>query len=139
MSYCFIIVCLFFFFSSRRRHTSCALVTGVQTCALPIYAAIWYPTDGHGLAGGDHGDDTMNPTRAALITSLMLPTLALAQQYQGPEPAGNAERVRYDNAQVPPADPTYESVVYNKPGQDFEGSEVYDGVGPGRAPTRQGG
>src|SRR3546814_16376678 len=26
----------FLFFSSRRRHTSCALVTGVQTCALPI-------------------------------------------------------------------------------------------------------
>src|SRR3546814_8685138 len=31
------IFCLcFFFFSSRRRHTRCALVTGVQTCALPI-------------------------------------------------------------------------------------------------------
>src|SRR3546814_2923057 len=28
---------LFFFFSSRRRHTRCALVTGVQTCALPIW------------------------------------------------------------------------------------------------------
>src|SRR3546814_6305799 len=27
---------LYFFFSSRRRHTICALVTGVQTCALPI-------------------------------------------------------------------------------------------------------
>src|SRR3546814_1518553 len=27
---------LVFFFSSRRRHTRCALVTGVQTCALPI-------------------------------------------------------------------------------------------------------
>src|SRR3546814_2072575 len=27
---------VFFFFSSIRRHTSCALVTGVQTCALPI-------------------------------------------------------------------------------------------------------
>src|SRR3546814_5081513 len=26
-----------FFFSSRRLHTRCALVTGVQTCALPIY------------------------------------------------------------------------------------------------------
>src|SRR3546814_12751579 len=26
-----------FFFSSRRRHTVCALVTGVQTCALPIF------------------------------------------------------------------------------------------------------
>src|SRR3546814_16193575 len=31
-------LCFFFFFSSRRRHTSCALVTGVQTCALPISA-----------------------------------------------------------------------------------------------------
>src|SRR3546814_19735945 len=29
------LLCLFFF-SSRRRHTRCALVTGVQTCALPI-------------------------------------------------------------------------------------------------------
>src|SRR3546814_758483 len=28
---------MYFFFSSRRRHTSCALVTGVQTCALPIF------------------------------------------------------------------------------------------------------
>src|SRR3546814_14308968 len=28
---------LFFFLSSRRRHTKCALVTGVQTCALPIW------------------------------------------------------------------------------------------------------
>src|SRR3546814_5317594 len=43
----------FFFFSSRRRHTRCALVTGVQTCALPIYsyeqrggrvALLWEPT-----------------------------------------------------------------------------------------------
>src|SRR3546814_9398491 len=30
---------VFFFFSSRRRHTRCALVTGVQTCALPILEA----------------------------------------------------------------------------------------------------
>src|SRR3546814_5057968 len=32
-------MCFFFFFfcSSRRRHTRCALVTGVQTCALPIF------------------------------------------------------------------------------------------------------
>src|SRR3546814_2029834 len=28
---------MIFFFSSRRRHTRCALVTGVQTCALPIW------------------------------------------------------------------------------------------------------
>src|SRR3546814_3147114 len=33
--------CLFYlFFSSRRRHTRCALVTGVQTCALPISAML---------------------------------------------------------------------------------------------------
>src|SRR3546814_6104522 len=37
---------IFFFFSSRRRHTRCALVTGVQTCALPIYALlVHYSTD----------------------------------------------------------------------------------------------
>src|SRR3546814_10124062 len=38
--FCSVYVCslifIFFFFSSRRRHTRCALVTGVQTCALPI-------------------------------------------------------------------------------------------------------
>src|SRR3546814_6032990 len=32
----FCVLCFLFFFSSRRRHTRCALVTGVQTCALPI-------------------------------------------------------------------------------------------------------
>src|SRR3546814_3018987 len=30
---------LFFCISSRRRHTRCALVTGVQTCALPIFSS----------------------------------------------------------------------------------------------------
>ena len=34
---CCCIVCFFFFFSSRRRHTRYISVTGVQTCALPIY------------------------------------------------------------------------------------------------------
>src|SRR3546814_631923 len=33
----FLVLFFFFFFSSRRRHTRCALVTGVQTCALPIF------------------------------------------------------------------------------------------------------
>src|SRR3546814_5526148 len=36
----------FFFFSSRRRHTRCALVTGVQTCALPILSAHRVSEDG---------------------------------------------------------------------------------------------
>src|SRR3546814_9632865 len=33
---CYELLDCYFFFSSRRRHTRCALVTGVQTCALPI-------------------------------------------------------------------------------------------------------
>src|SRR3546814_17386892 len=36
MLYYYVAFALLFFFSSRRRHTRCALVTGVQTCALPI-------------------------------------------------------------------------------------------------------
>src|SRR3546814_3305341 len=40
---------LILFFSSGRRHTRCALVTGVQTCALPIFD--YY--DLHWLKNGD--------------------------------------------------------------------------------------
>src|SRR3546814_2343086 len=43
MMYCVDSGCLcfdLFFFSSRRRHTRCAVVTGVQTCALPIYVEL---------------------------------------------------------------------------------------------------
>src|SRR3546814_2334198 len=39
----FLFLC-FFFFSSIRRHTRCALVTGVQTCALPICSKTSLPT-----------------------------------------------------------------------------------------------
>src|SRR3546814_11512238 len=47
-----------FFFSSRRRHTRCALVTGVQTCALPISPyllevfAVGQPLEVRGPVGG---------------------------------------------------------------------------------------
>src|SRR3546814_6078177 len=37
---CSINMSFMFFFSSRRRHTRCALVTGVQTCALPISTGV---------------------------------------------------------------------------------------------------
>src|SRR3546814_4403775 len=57
-------VFVFFFLSSRRRHTRCALVTGVQTCALPIYhRSSWLLScleqsgalDPHAEAGADIG------------------------------------------------------------------------------------
>src|SRR3546814_2314002 len=46
LSFCFLcVICfvVYFFFSSRRRHTRCALVTGVQTCALPISGYASFP------------------------------------------------------------------------------------------------
>src|SRR3546814_6903968 len=46
----------FFFFSSRRRHTRCALVTGVQTCALPICSAKFAMQLIQGGLGLDLGD-----------------------------------------------------------------------------------
>src|SRR3546814_1381943 len=36
---CLLLICNLCFFSSRIRHTRCALVTGVQTCALPFSTA----------------------------------------------------------------------------------------------------
>src|SRR3546814_10600542 len=47
-------VVFFFFFSSRRRHTRCALVTGVQTCALPISFAGFFSKDEILLAAHHH-------------------------------------------------------------------------------------
>src|SRR3546814_3793661 len=48
---------MLFFFSSRRRHTRCALVTGVQTCALPIWHRsgewIWVQASGRAVRDGE--------------------------------------------------------------------------------------
>src|SRR3546814_16001824 len=44
-------------FSSRRRHTRCALVTGVQTCALPIFEATHHHDDeDHGEEAAENGN-----------------------------------------------------------------------------------
>src|SRR3546814_9571996 len=60
----------FFFFSSRRRQTRCALVTGVQTCALPISAqlalAISPPQPGGAAA-------TALPTPGQTLTAVVIP------------------------------------------------------------------
>src|SRR3546814_4358491 len=46
-----IVSLLIFCFSSRRRHTRCALVTGVQTCALPISGRSTRSESGRGTKG----------------------------------------------------------------------------------------
>src|SRR3546814_3636716 len=48
--------CLFFL-SSRRRHTRCALVTGVQTCALPIFCRVSIYAARPGVIIGKKGAD----------------------------------------------------------------------------------
>src|SRR3546814_15736755 len=58
-------MCVFFFFSSRRRHTRCALVTGVQTCALPIHE----PREGAVLAFASHG--TMRLGHVAMVSKIV--------------------------------------------------------------------
>src|SRR3546814_6411535 len=56
-----------FFFSSRRRHTRCALVTGVQTCALPIYRVV---------AAADFQEATNDVHVAMAMTARMMALVA---------------------------------------------------------------
>src|SRR3546814_10961478 len=78
LCYC-VRVCGFFFFSSRRRHTRCALVTGVQTCALPIWWACrgisalrprYSCSDGELLALAAAAADGRLPAEADLLREL---------------------------------------------------------------------
>src|SRR3546814_5346635 len=63
---------LIFFFSSRRRHTRCALVTGVQTCALPISASLYDQGDQAGTQANAAkylaGEAGFNACQTAVMT-----------------------------------------------------------------------
>src|SRR3546814_23950 len=62
-------MCYCFFFSSRRRHTRCALVTGVQTCALPI--CLLQNFDGGAFRiGWDAGNGAAGPVVEKLVARL---------------------------------------------------------------------
>src|SRR3546814_11250083 len=59
-----------FFFSSRRRHTRCALVTGVQTCALPILSLNGDTVCGMAHVPQDIGDGIVNIGQAATASGV---------------------------------------------------------------------
>src|SRR3546814_2078870 len=72
--------CLLVFFSSRRRHTRCALVTGVQTCALPISSPSALPVIPHyrsaQIPRARDADPPPAPPPSALRVRLMTTRLA---------------------------------------------------------------
>src|SRR3546814_8686278 len=86
----FNVLCVVFFFSSRRRHTRCALVTGVQTCALPIYWLLFL-TD-HGLMQFV-GDCILNPKEEFIAISQ-----AFMSSYTGVKGNNRFTKVKIDLA-----------------------------------------
>src|SRR3546814_6223285 len=111
--------CVLCFFSSRRRHTRCALVTGVQTCALPISTSDYDREKLQErlakLAGGvavlrvggatevevkerkDRVEDAMNATRAAVEEGIVIggggALLNAAKVLSKLDPANDDQRV----------------------------------------------
>src|SRR3546814_7371804 len=100
-------VVLVFCFSSRRWHTRCALVTGVQTCALPISIM---PAVGHPLAhiscksadipriGREVSSGRRPPVAVAVVVEGVVP---LAAGRRAVAPAGEVARVARRRALAP--------------------------------------
>src|SRR3546814_15750543 len=84
----------FFFFSSRRRHTRCALVTGVQTCALPICPG----HDGRPRRRQSRGDH--HRARQSGLLRVAADRSAAAAQRLGQEPQEGAQDHRPDRKSV---------------------------------------
>src|SRR3546814_9783236 len=70
----------YFFFSSRRRHTRCALVTGVQTCALPICAEVVGGNQGGAGHLGPNADMTLDDAFLRRRHRTILPATAESTQ-----------------------------------------------------------
>src|SRR3546814_4603985 len=91
------VVCVWvsLFFSSRRRHTRCALVTGVQTCALPISVALGVAALAC-AAGNAIAAALGQPDYSILYITLLMLVVATAgrrwlRSIAGPELARSAE------------------------------------------------
>src|SRR3546814_10078385 len=77
-----VLSCCFFFFSSRRRHTRCALVTGVQTCALPIFIRLLVSVGAFALAAILILDN-LGVNVTALVAGLGIGGIAIGLAAQG--------------------------------------------------------
>src|SRR3546814_19002669 len=71
-----------FFVSSSRRHTRCALVTGVQTCALPISS--WRPTKGETKVAPAFAASSACAAEKQSVTLTIAPSLVSALQVLSP-------------------------------------------------------
>src|SRR3546814_1244038 len=69
---------VYFFVSSRRRHTRCALVTGGQTCALPIFTGFGAVS----AAGIRSRGLTLDPADDAVVTAPAAGTVAYARAFR---------------------------------------------------------
>src|SRR3546814_19705622 len=88
--------CFVFFFSSRRRHTRCALVTGVQTCALPICSSsdiIRFVTLSYSDARGSPPRDGRRFGLLPPLTFLRISFLHPAPKPAGPRRSGGGRRL----------------------------------------------
>src|SRR3546814_2261794 len=86
------VLAILFFCSRRRRHTRCALVTGVQTCALPISPRRVVPFQGPG--GGDVKLRTLGPRIRTLDARRVRPAPKRADPfYLGAEWRGLVDRL----------------------------------------------
>src|SRR3546814_4104594 len=71
-----------FFFSSRRRHTRCALVTGVQTCALPIWANALAPSL---CIASTKLSEASSPKRSPFVLTIIKPGLGRSRNRRSEE------------------------------------------------------
>src|SRR3546814_14002184 len=92
---------VFFFFSSRRRHTRCALVTGVQTCTLPICGRGGIGRRRHtGCIGAARAQESCEVKfRLSVLHSISLPAFWFSSVFHG---NGESGRCRHDRHETPP-------------------------------------
>src|SRR3546814_1817908 len=98
------LLCLCFFFSSRRRHTRCALVTGVQTCALPIFISNGDIADHLLVFGKWSGIDDPKGAITALLVDKGTPGLSvLRKEEKMGHRAAPTVALAFDGMRVPRA------------------------------------